>query len=1174
MVSDERGDTFTDDWIAVAETRAAGWIAQRPDVDDALENDAPTREFILETLDAVLRPHSMTAAAAGLHASAPSVSARLPWRTRAAVRVSGALAPLLPAAVIPSSRRALRSLVDFVVVDARPGKIDTAIQTVRDAGYRVVVEPVASRPLGNDQAAARRSELARLLTLPGVDAVRTRVGSLVGLRSAWDFDDVVDEIVAALATMRNDGGARLILDVVTIDDFELTAAVMLEVLADPAWNAVPLGISLPLGLPATMTAVPDVVTAARARRSAGGATFELGLDTRVDASGDRARAALHGWDAAVHEGAVDVAATLLRTMAFVSDGDGDTDNADADAVTITLADNDPRRIAAAQEYLNNHDSGDLLTLEIAWSDRANLAPVLADVDVPVAVRVPVAHPGTDDVALAVAVRRQLAPETPPSAPDTLALAAVQAREPQQLPLRSPDRGAGATPRPDTRIVREKSTGDDGLTQEVIGIARAAIVTETSPIALEAADLLFGGTPFVETAVFQDREAGASVRGVAGFRAAPDTEPATGTSREWTRAILAAIPASDRGAVPEPDEESLAERIDRIREAASGWASLPAVERAAVLRRFARELESARAVLIETAAASFGALPADTDDDITAAIDAANFSASAAGELDAVSGAYFVPVLVTAVVTDTVDALTDLVDGMASALAAGSGAVLAPTSAAEPLAHALVAAVHSADLPDGLVTIATAGDDVQGEPGIDQLIATGSRTDALALRQRHPGLRISARADGRNVAIVAASADLDRAAADIVHAAFSRGGRGAAATNLVVVLGSAGRSRHFATLLADVARTWRAGFPEDPRSMIGPVELDEQQTWAMTELADGESWLVKPELSADGLWSGGVRTGVQPDGRFHLARANAPVIGVLAADMFAEAVRWQNASAGVVASLYTRSPKDLAYWLHAVDAGTLVVNGAARGPRAQRRPMPAWNSTSIGAAATAGGPHRLVGLGSWRASRGGHGSSTLHLRGLDSRITALIEAVQPELDFAGFDAVRRGALSDAVAWDRDFGRVKDVTGLRIERNLVRYRRVAVAIRADDDAPLSDVLRVLIAAVRARSEVTLSRAVGMPAGIRHALSEQGIAVFLEDDDEFIARVQASSVPRVRLIGEDTAALAERLAVVTDVTIFDDDVTTAGRLELLPFLREQAITIAAHRDGVPDRWSDAVI
>jgi RHH-type proline utilization regulon transcriptional repressor/proline dehydrogenase/delta 1-pyrroline-5-carboxylate dehydrogenase len=41
-----------------------------------------------------------------------------------------------------------------------------------------------------------------------------------------------------------------------------------------------------------------------------------------------------------------------------------------------------------------------------------------------------------------------------------------------------------------------------------------------------------------------------------------------------------------------------------------------------------------------------------------------------------------------------------------------------------------------------------------------------------------------------------------------------------------------------------------------------------------------------------------------------------------------------------------------------------------------------------------------------------------------------------------------------------------------------------------------------------------------------------------------------------------------------VYADEVTTAARIELLPFLREQSISITAHRFGTPDPWSESVI
>lgn len=70
------------------------------------------------------------------------------------------------------------------------------------------------------------------------------------------------------------------------------------------------------------------------------------------------------------------------------------------------------------------------------------------------------------------------------------------------------------------------------------------------------------------------------------------------------------------------------------------------------------------------------------------------------------------------------------------------------------------------------------------------------------------------------------------------------------------------------------------------------------------------------------------------------------------------------------------------------------------------------------------------------------------------------------------------------------------------------------------------------------------------------------------------------RVRLIGgrDAVATLHGDLARATggdpDLAVYDGEVTSAGRIELLPFVHEQSITITAHRFGTPDDWSATVI
>ena len=44
--------------------------------------------------------------------------------------------------------------------------------------------------------------------------------------------------------------------------------------------------------------------------------------------------------------------------------------------------------------------------------------------------------------------------------------------------------------------------------------------------------------------------------------------------------------------------------------------------------------------------------------------------------------------------------------------------------------------------------------------------------------------------------------------------------------------------------------------------------------------------------------------------------------------------------------------------------------------------------------------------------------------------------------------------------------------------------------------------------------------------------------------------------------------------DLAVWAQPVTEAGRVELLPFLREQAVSITAHRFGTPNHLTDALL
>ena len=234
-----------------------------------------------------------------------------------------------------------------------------------------------------------------------------------------------------------------------------------------------------------------------------------------------------------------------------------------------------------------------------------------------------------------------------------------------------------------------------------------------------------------------------------------------------------------------------------------------------------------------------------------------------------------------------------------------------------------------------------------------------------------------------------------------------------------------------------------------------------------------------------------------------------------AHSLAHAIELQNAVAyGLTAGLYTQNPDDLAVWLDRVEAGNLYVNRGITGAIVQRQPFGGWKRSSVGAGTKAGGPELPDRPRARGAPSGGAASSaTLHLRGLDSRISGVIEAAQPSLDYDAFEWLRRGALSDAIAWDREFGQVKDVSHLGVERNLFRYRPMPGSPCARRrDASWQSVLRVVVAGIRAGAPFDRQRARRAARGrAARRSATRASRVFVETDEEWIERSGAVAQAR---------------------------------------------------------------
>ncbi|MFZ2509996.1 MAG: 1-pyrroline-5-carboxylate dehydrogenase, partial [Gordonia sp. (in: high G+C Gram-positive bacteria)] len=152
--------------------------------------------------------------------------------------------------------------------------------------------------------------------------------------------------------------------------------------------------------------------------------------------------------------------------------------------------------------------------------------------------------------------------------------------------------------------------------------------------------------------------------------------------------------------------------------------------------------------------------------------------------------------------------------------------------------------------------------------------------------------------------------------------------------------------------------------------------------------------------------------------------------------------------------------------------------------------------------------------------------------------------------------------------------------------LRYLAVPVTIRIAADAQLSRALRAIAAGLAVGSRPTVSSPVALPTAVQAALAAAGVRVLFQDEagwadylSALAAKDGAAAGARIRIVaGASRAELVAAVYAATggkpDIAVYGGDVVGAGRVEMLPHLHEQAVSITAHRFGTPNKLSDGLI
>ncbi|MGO4688620.1 aldehyde dehydrogenase family protein [Brevundimonas sp. 2YAF1] len=281
--------------------------------------------------------------------------------------------------------------------------------------------------------------------------------------------------------------------------------------------------------------------------------------------------------------------------------------------------------------------------------------------------------------------------------------------------------------------------------------------------------------------------------------------------------------------------------------------------------------------------------------------------------------------------------------IAPAIAFGNTVVIKPAGPTPATAEALIAVLHEAGLPKGVVNMVIGDGDVGraivAHPGVDGISFTGSQAVGAGVAEgaMKRQARVQLEMGGKNPLIVLNDADLERAVAIALDGSFFATGQRCTASSRLIV--QDGIHDRFVALLAEKVAALRVGDALDPNTQMGPAVTEAQRevSYNYIDIAragggrivvggerlslDKPGWYVQPTLIADTL----------PDARINTEEVFGPVASTIRVASYEEALAVANGvEFGLSAGIVTQSLKHARDFQRNARAGMTMVNLATAG----------------------------------------------------------------------------------------------------------------------------------------------------------------------------------------------------------------------------------------------------
>lgn len=447
---------------------------------------------------------------------------------------------------------------------------------------------------------------------------------------------------------------------------------------------------------------------------------------------------------------------------------------------------------------------------------------------------------------------------------------------------------------------------------------------------------------------------------------------------------AQVPAVDRQVTIADAEAAVARAVA----ASAAWRDMPARQRSGILLAGAGVLRGERDRLAGIIIREAGKTWREADADVCEAIDFGEYYARCAVELfDPRRLGRFVGELnevwhqargVAAVISPWNFPLAISAGMSLAALATGNTVILKPASATPGIAKVLCEMLWTAGVPSDVLQFlpgsGAIGAALVRDPRVALIAFTGSKEVGLDIlqaagqsREGQGGVKkVVCEMGGKNAIVIDDSADLDEAVLAVRQSAFGYSGQKCSACSRAIVLD--GVYDAFLRRLTESTRSLVIGDPMDPGTDIGPVidvhaagkirqyiEIGKREgtlELACEPPAGLEERVGKPYVGPH------IFSGIEPRHRLANEEVFGPVLSVMRAADFRQAIDWCNATDyKLTGGVFSRTPSHLQLARQEFRVGNLYLNRAITGALVGRQPFGGFGLSGTGT--QAGGAEYLL-----------------------------------------------------------------------------------------------------------------------------------------------------------------------------------------------------------------------